>query len=255
MSETTATPPSESSSLDIRKQARRRTVLFVLMDIVTIGFYVLAAVIGLAVPIAAVVWFRYHFGKDWPDHLPQYQALFGGLAALFAASLAAVGVALTIANQRRVTNRQMAAQLREQDLVRTLAKRQIASAFIGEIEVALDELRHQGVKPVLEKAVDDLTNGRQTSLVQIGHFGKYYDSDRGNVGLFAGDVPEELTRFYGTLEGIRGNLEWLFRAWTGQLSINTPRMIDVIKETIRNIDSCAESGPDLVRKLKEIRGN
>jgi hypothetical protein len=110
-----------SRPLDIRKRARRRTVLFVLMDIVTIGFYVLAAVIGLAVPIAAVIWFRYHFGKDWPSALPQYQALFSGLAVLFAASLAAVGVALTIANQRRVTNRQMAAQLREQDLVRTQA--------------------------------------------------------------------------------------------------------------------------------------
>jgi hypothetical protein len=219
-------------------------------------FYVLAVIFALAVPGALGVIFWHQFSATWLTELPKYQALVAGFTALFTAGLASIGVALTIDNQKQIANRQLEARQREEELARGRKRQQIASAFIGEIEVALDELRHERLKPVLEKALEDLSSEppHLTGLVTIGHFGRYYSSAPDNVGLFADAVSEGLTRFYATLEAVRANLDWFFSSVAEkQHSMNPPAMIYLIKDVIHNIDSCLKTGPILVDKLKTVR--
>jgi hypothetical protein len=224
---------------------------------------VLAAVIGLAAAPVAFLVFWYSFPTTWLIELPKYQALFGALIALFAASLASVGVAVTIWNQRLIVARQLAAQRQEQDLARGLTRQQIASAFIGEIAVILDELRHEFLRPVLETTVRnmELSEGQEirVSTVRIGrHLGRYFDSNPGNVGLFPSAISEGLTRFYATLEEIRLDLDWYSSAIESNTKNETPLMsgqqiLALIWKILREIDECLQSGPTLIEGLRVIR--
>ena len=225
-----------------------------------IGFLVLAAIVGLAIPIVAGILFWHLFSATWSTELPKYQALFGGLTALFAASLASIAVVLTIGNQRQIANRQLAAQRQEQDLARALTKQQIASAFIGEIEVALDELRHEFLKPVLETALHDLSqlSHQSPGPIPVGTARIYYDSNPGNVGLFPSATSQGLTRFYATLEEIRLDLDWYSTAidtYTNQEKhiMSYPQMVRLIRKILHEINFCLESGPRLVGELSAIR--
>jgi len=228
---------------------------------IAIAFYVLAAIVGFAVPIVAGALFWHQFSATWSTELPKYQALFGGLAALFAVSLASFGVALTIGNQRQIASRQLAAQRQEQNLARNLAKRQIASAFMGELEVILNELGHESLKPPLERALNKLTElnvqspaSVQVETVRIGHLGRYYESSPGNVGLFAPDVARGLTRFYATLEDIRADVDWYSTAieilTTEKNHIMTYQQITtLINKVLQEIDFCLKLGPTLLSEL------
>lgn len=172
---------------------------------------------------------------------------------------------LTIGNQRQIAGRQLAAQRREQDLARALAKQQIASAFIGEIEVALDELRHELLKPVLETALHDLSqlSHQSPGPIPVGtarsrRVGRYYDSNPGNVGLFPSATSQGLTRFYATLEEIRLDLDWYSTAidtYTNQKAhiMSYPQIIQLIRKILHEIDFCVEAGPRLVGELSAIR--
>jgi hypothetical protein len=171
----------------------------------------LATLIGLATgPVVAFLILSHQFPVAWLTELQNYQTLFDTLVALFAASLASIGVALTIWNQGQITSKQLAPQRQEQDRSRSLAKQQIASAFIGEIDAArVSRTSARGGTP----RSDERERETQAGTVNVGkYFGRFFDSNPENVGLFPSAVSEGLTRFYSTLEEIKLDLDWYTNA-------------------------------------------
>ncbi len=232
------------------------------MVLATVFLVVAALVAFMAAPVAALLFWHW-FPTTWPDELPKYQALFGALIALFTAGLASIGVALTIWNQRHIVANQLAAHRREQDRARSLVRQQIASAFIGEIGVIIEELKHELLRPVLEKTLHDIeTAPAGTVRVTTARIGKnlsrYYESSPANVGLFPDSIPEELTRFYSTVEEVKLDLECYcdaVKAYTdeGKVKMGVPQVIYVLKKSLSNIDICLKSGHSIINNLKLIR--
>jgi hypothetical protein len=229
------------------------------MVVLATAIYLMAAAVAFAAaPIAALL-----FWQLWPDELPKYQALFGALIALFAAGLASLGVALTIFNQRRIVDRQLAAQRVEQDRARSHVRQQIASAFIGEIGVIIEELNHEMLQPVLQTTLDDIkatpAGNIRVTTVRIGkRISRYYESNPANVGLFPNRIPEELTRFYSTVEEVKLDLESycdVVSAYTdqGKAKMSVPQLVYILQKTISNIDLCLKSGSSIIEHLKSIR--
>ena len=166
-------------------------------------------------------------------------------------------------NQRQIVGEQLAAQRKEHELARSLTRQQIAAAFIGEIDVILDELRHEFLGPVLEKTLRDLETSpsaeTQVASARIGsHFGRYFNSGPGNVGLFPSAISGDLTRFYTVLEEIRLGLDWYssaVEAYTKQKThiMSGPQMLGLLRKMVREIDSCLQLGPALISRLEAIR--
>jgi hypothetical protein len=237
-------------------------LLFVLAAV----FFVLAAVAGLATPaLLAFLLSTERVPAPLLGILQQYPVLSGALIALFAASLASIGAALTMWNQRIIAAQQLDAQRQQDTLARALMKKQIASAFIGEIEVILDELRHPGLKPVLVEAKTAIQSRAEETTVQVNtvridkHLGYFSTANPGNVGIFPSQISEELTRFYTTLETIRTSTDWYSRAVDlftaeGKHLMGPRQMLGLLNDIIKNIDFCLQqSGPVILRQLREIR--
>jgi hypothetical protein len=233
-------------------------LLLVIAAAVAVGF-------GAAPAGFFLLWRSYP--TTWPEELQHFQALAGGLVALFAASLGVVGVALTIRAQRLNVDRQLDAQRKEQDRARGLARRQVAAAFIGEIAVLVEELQHEMVRPVLTTALRNIESGAgpvPVTTVRIGgKFGRYFDSNPGNVGLFPNPVPENLTRFYSRFEAIKLDLdrysdfaEGFARAPSSGVfsgGMTPQQVIDLLHTVLRQIDFCIGSGSALIKELELFR--
>ena len=106
------------------------------MRIIATLLFTLAAIAGV-VPALGLLTFLGRFSSCLDD-LSKYQALLG--APILAASLALIGAALTSWKQQVISARQLAAQQREHDQALGLVRQQMASAFIREINVILNEL-------------------------------------------------------------------------------------------------------------------
>jgi hypothetical protein len=252
--------PVTSEGGFVKKRPMKLSTLFFVLAAV---LFVLAAVAGLATPaLLAFLLSTNRVPAPLLGILQQYQVLSGALIALFAASLASIGVALTMWNQRIIAAQQLDAQHQQDALALTITRQQIASAFIGEIEVILDELQHPGVKPVLVAAKTTIESDVGTVLVGTvridTHFGKYFDGNPGNVGIFPSRISEGLTRFYTTLETIRMGAGWYSRAvdlhtTEGKLLMTPQQMFALLTEIINRIDFCLQSGPIILQQLREIR--
>ncbi len=82
------------------------------MHIVATVLFALAGIFGLASALALLAfWYRF---PSWPDDLSKYETLLGTLMS--AAVLALIGAVLTSWNQRSISNRQIAAERRKQEL-------------------------------------------------------------------------------------------------------------------------------------------
>jgi hypothetical protein len=228
------------------------------MHIVATVLFALAAIVGLA-PTLAFLIFWDRLRSSWLDDLSNHQTLFGAL--IFAASLASIG-ALRNRNQRMISARQLAAERREQDLALGLKKQQIASAFIAEIDVILNEVHHGSLRPAIENALRamELSTGKiEVEGLRIGkHLGRFFDHSPADVRLFPSTISKGLTRFYAIVEETKLDLDWYSRAietYTNQKVklMNLTQMIRLLKKIVGKIDSSSKLGRTLIEGLKKIR--
>jgi hypothetical protein len=116
------------------------------MHTVATALFALAGIVGLT-PALALLTFWHRF-PSWLDDLSKYETLLGTL--MFAAALALIGAVLTSWNHRSISNRQIAAERRKQELALRPEKQQIASALIGEIDVIVNKLHHESLRSAIE---------------------------------------------------------------------------------------------------------
>jgi hypothetical protein len=223
-----------------------------------------------AAPISLALLLHF-YPATWPEELQHYQALAGALVALFAASLGIAGVLLTIRNQRSNVLRQIEAQRQERIRERDLARRQVASAFIGEIETLIQEIQDPFIRPALITALDSVKSGpglvRVATVRIAGRFTPIFDSNPGNVGLFPTPIPENLARLYSRFEAIRVNLDHYSDAAEAvaqrlaspdappslSLPMTATQITILLRGVLVDLSDCVISGTDLMRELATIR--
>jgi hypothetical protein len=217
--------------------------------------FTLATIVGLA-PTFLRSCDRF---PSWLDDLPKYQAAFGALTST--TGLASIRAGLTRLNQAISPIRQPAAQRWEQDLMLGVKKRQIASAFIGEMDVILNELHHELLRPAIENALHVMEASPGTVEVERVRLGKYtgsFDKCPANVRLFPSTIAKKLIRFYAIVEETKLNLDWYSRVIetyaNQQVQIVQHRqLIRLLKEIRNKIDLSSKLGRRLVEDLKIIR--
>jgi hypothetical protein len=226
------------------------------MHIVATVLFALAGIVGLP-PALGLVTFWYRF-PGWPDDLPKYETFLGAL--MFAASLALIGAVLTSWNQRIISNRQVAAERRRQELALRPKKRQIASEFIGEIDVIA--LHHESLRSAIENALRTLET--RTGKVAIEgldireHVGRHFDHSPAEFRLLPRTISKELTLFYATVREMESDLEWYSRAIEAYVNqrirlMNPGQMIRLLKKILGKIDSSSRLRRTFLEGLKEVR--
>jgi hypothetical protein len=215
------------------------------MSILAALFLVVASICGLLAAPALFLYLYHYFPDTWWTEVAKIQALAGASVAVFAASLGTIGVLLTIWNQRRNLEKQLSAQRREQDRLRIFQQQHVASAFIGEITVILEEVAHDLVGPVLKKALHDIQMSAgpvQVTTVRLMSKPLYYNNNPGNVGLFPNLLPQDLTRFYSRLDAFSTYLDRYSTAaehvaLKGVLppTTSTPWVIYLIQDALKNL--------------------
>jgi hypothetical protein len=228
------------------------------MPIVATVLFALAGIVGLT-PALALLTFWYRF-PSWLDDLSKYETLLGTL--MFAAALALIGAVLTSWNQRSISNRQIAAERRKQELALRPEKQQIASALIGEIDVIVNELHHESLRSAIENALQALET--RTGKVEIDgvhirkHVGKFFDHSPVEFILLPSSISKGLTRFYVIVRETESDLEWCSRAVEAYASqrvrlMNPGQMIRLLRKILDKIDLLSRLRPTLVERLKEIQ--
>jgi hypothetical protein len=228
------------------------------MHIVATVLFALAGIVGLT-PVLALLTFGARFGS-WLDDLPIYETILGPL--MFAASLALIGAVLASWNERIISNRQVATERREQELALRPKKQQIASEFIGELDVIVNELHHESLRSAIENALRAL----ETRTGKVGieavhirkHVGRHFDRSPAEYRLLPSTISKELTRFYAIVRDTESDLEWYCRAIqvyaSQKIRLMTPgQMIRLLRKIRRNIDSSSRLRRTLIEGLKEIR--
>jgi hypothetical protein len=167
------------------------------MQIVTTILYTLAVFAGLVPPLAPQLFWDGLPG--WLDDLSKYLILLG--AAILAAVLAFIGIALKNWNEMIISARQLAALRREEEYALARNRQQIASAFIGEINLILNEL-HGSLSPAIENTLPAMQSAGKEIVerVRIGKHLGVFDSSTIRVRLFPKPISQCLTRFYSIIE-------------------------------------------------------
>jgi len=229
------------------------------MHIVATVLFALAGIVGLTSALALLAfWHRF---PSWLDDLSKYETLLGTLMS--AAVLALIGAVLTSWNQRSISNRQAAAEQRKQELALRPEKQQIASAFIGEIDVLVNELRHESLISAIESALRALET--RTGKVEIDgvhirkHIAKCFDHSPADFMLLPSTISKRLTRFYAIVRETESDLEWCSRAVEAYANqrvrlMNPGQMIRLLRKILDKIDLLSRLRPTLVERLKEIEG-
>jgi branched-subunit amino acid transport protein len=194
-----------------------------------------------------------------PDDLSKYQTLLG--PPILAASLALIGSALTSWNQWMISAKQLGAQRREQDRALSLERQQTASAFIGEIDVILNEL-HEFSRPAIEKALRAMESGGEevdADVVRISkHLGRLFENSPTRVRLLPKPLSGELMRFYYLVEETRMDIDWYCRDI--EIYINQKvrimklmQLVRLLKQILAKLTSSENLGRTLLGALQKIR--
>jgi hypothetical protein len=228
------------------------------MPIVGAVLFALAGIVGLT-PTLVLLTFSYRF-PGWLDDLSRYETLLGAL--MFAASLALIGAILTSWNQSIISNRQIATKRREEELALRPKKQQIASAFIGEIDVIMNELHNDSLRPAIEnalRALDARTGKVEIERLRIHkHVGKFFDHNPAEFRLLPSTISNELTRFYAIVRETDADLEWCSRAVEAYANqrvrlMNAGQMIRLLRKSLDKIDLLSRLRPTLIARLKELQ--
>lgn len=181
---------------------------------------------------------------------------------MFAASLALIGAVLTSWRQRTISDRQIAAKRREEELGLRPAKQQIASAFIEEIDVIVNELHNGSVRPAVENALHALD--ARTGKVEIEgirirkHVWKFFDHSPAEFRLLPSPISEGLKRFYAIARETDADIEWCSRAIEAYANqrirlMNAGQMSRLLRKILDKIDLLSRLKPTLIEGLKEIQ--
>ena len=228
------------------------------MPIVATVLFALAGIVGLT-PALALLTFWYRF-PSWLDDLSKYETLLGTF--MFAAALALIGAVLTSWNQRSLSNRQIAAERRKQELALRPEKQQIASALIGEIDVIVNKLHHESLRSAIENALRALKTRRgnvEIDGVHIRkHIGKFFEHSPAEFILLPSTISKRLTRFYSIVRETDADLEWCSRAVDAYANqrvrlMNAGQLIRLLRKILDKIDLLSRLGPTLVERLEGIR--
>jgi branched-subunit amino acid transport protein len=227
------------------------------MRIIANLLFVLAAIAGL-VPTLALLTFWDRF-PGCPDDLSKYQTLLG--PPILAASLALIGAALTSWNQQIISAKQLGAQRREQDQALSLKRQQIASTFIGEIDIILNEL-HKFLRPAIENALRAMESGGEeveAEVVRIDkHLRRSFENSPTRVRLLPKQLSGELMRFYYLVEETRMDVDWYYRDIEIYVNQNVQiipliRLERLLKQILAKLHSSENLGRILLEELKKIR--
>ena len=228
------------------------------MHIVATVLFALAGIVGLTSALALLAfWYRF---PSWLDDLSKYETLLGTLMS--AAVLALIGAVLTSWNQRSISNRQIAAERRKQELALRPEKQQIASALIGEIDVIVNELHHESLRSAIENALRALETRRgnvEIDGVHIRkHIGKFFEHSPAEFILLPSTISKRLTRFYSIVRETDADLEWCSRAVDAYANqrvrlMNAGQMIRLLRKILDKIDLLSRLRPTLIEGLKEIQ--
>jgi hypothetical protein len=230
------------------------------MRIIATLLFTLAAIAGLVSTLGLLT-----FSARFPsclDDLSKYQTLLG--SPILAASLALIGAALTSWSQQIISAKQLAAERREQDQALDLKRQQIVSAFIGEINVVLNELR-EFLRPAIENALHAIESGESGGeevhgeVVRIGkHLGRLFDNSPIRVRLLPKPISGEMMRFYYLIEEMKMDLDWYCRAIEIDLNrkvriMNPLQLRRLLKQIVTKLNSSDNLGRTLLGELKKIR--
>jgi hypothetical protein len=227
------------------------------MRIIATLLFTLAAIAGLVSTLGLLT-----FSTRFPsclDELSKYQTLLG--SPILAASLALIAAALTSWSQQIISAKQLAAERREQDQALELKRQQIVSAFIGEINVIVNELR-EFLRPAIENALRSIESGGEEvdgEVVRIGkHLGRLFDNSPIRVRLLPKPISGEMMRFYYLLEEMKMDLDWYCRAIEIDLNrkvriMNHLQLKRLLKQILIKLNSCDNLGRTLLGELKKIR--
>jgi hypothetical protein len=236
------------------------------MDIVDwiIVFLVVVALSGL------LALFKYS-PDPWLRTLHEYQSVVGSLVTLFAAGIALLGVWLTVSAQTKNTDRQLTEQ-REQfrdelrarraaeDRGRTIRRRQIASAFIGEIGVITARFRTPEWRDTAIIALDIAKRVQGTGVPEAltmnaptVDYAMFFRSNSAEVGEFQQPLPEQLLLFYGYYTVLEENLKFLADAYLENFKhtdVATVRRL--LENQVTTLDSLETTGATLIPELQKI---
>jgi branched-subunit amino acid transport protein len=160
-----------------------------------------------------------------------------------------------------ISAKQLAAQRWEQDQALDLKRQQIVSAFIGEINVILNEL-HEFLRPGIQNALRAIESGGEefdAEVVRIGrHLGRLFDNSPIRVRLLPKPISAELMRFYYLVEETKMDLDWYYRAidmyFNHQVLIMKPMQLTrLLKQILTKLNSSENLGRSLLGELKKIR--
>ena len=181
----------------------------------------------------------------------------------FAATLELIGAATTSWNHRRISNRQIAAERRKQELALRPEKQQLASAFIGEMDVIMNELHHESLRSAVENALRVLETRTGKVDIDVVHIRKhvrtFFDHSPAEFRLLPSGISKGLTRFYAIVRETESDLEWWSRAVDayanhGVRLMNAGQMIRLLREILDKIDLLSRLRPTLIEGLKEMQG-
>ena len=230
--------------------------------------------IFLVVAVPSLLGAFIHYSDDpWRHTLREYQSVVGGLFTLFAAGLALVGVLITVTVQKQNMDRQLAEQraqfdheLRErratEDRAEAMRRRQVASAFVGEINVIMLAFRGQDWRQVAQKALDDLKRARETGgapTVRLmvsrptADYATFFRTNTREVGQFPQPIPQNLLIFYGIYTQLQDNLMEISRASDEDFKHMEPLSVEhALKNQLEQLDSLQGLGAAIVPELQTV---
>jgi hypothetical protein len=227
------------------------------MRIIATLLFTLAAMAGLVSTLGLLTfWARF---PSCLDDLSKYQTLLG--SPILAASLALIGAALTSWNQQIISAKHLAAERREQDRALDLKRQQIVSAFIGEINVILNELR-EFLRPAIENALRAIESGGEEVDDEVAriskHLGRLFDNSPIRVRLLPKPISAEMMRFYYLIEELNKDLNWYCRAIEMDINrnvriMNRLQLRRLLKQSLTKLSSSNNLGHTLLGELKKIR--
>jgi hypothetical protein len=233
--------------------------------------WIIAIFLVIAVPslLGAFI----HYSDDpWRHTLREYQSVVGGLFTLFAGGLALVGVLITVTVQKQNVDRQLAEQraqfdheLRErraiEDRAEAMRRRQVASAFVGEIAVIISAFRGQDWRQVAQKALDDLKGARDAGAPTVrlmvsrptADYATFFRANAREVGQFPQPIPQNLLMFYGIYTQLQDNLMEISRASDEDFKhMELPSVEHALKDQLQQLDSLQGLGAALIPELQKV---
>jgi hypothetical protein len=214
----------------------------------------------------------YFFPDAWRRALHDNQTIFGSLVTLFAAGVALGGVWMTVASQTTNVENQLNAQrdqfdreLKErratEDRAQSMQRRQIASAFVGEINVIITAFGGEEWRANASHSLDELKRARtdRTQAVRLqvsrptGDYATFFRANAREIGQFPQPIPEKLMMLYGIYTELQDNLTQVSRASDADFkNMDAPNVERALELQLSLLNRLPALGKQLIPELQAI---